>query len=80
MLVPLNVSQRPSPSGTDESTPPPGAVTSGLSWNVKAVGPAEENDSMRSGVGAPCPPLDAAAAIAFDAFAGELIEPLPKSE
>ena len=79
MLVPLNMSQSPSPSGTDERTRPPGAVTSGFSWSVNAVGPADENDSIRSGVGAPCPPLAAAAAIAFVALAGELIEPSPKA-
>src|SRR5207253_9525288 len=79
MLVPLNSSQRPSPSGTDERTGPPGAVTSGFSCSVSAVGPADENDSIRSGVDDPCPPVAAAAAITLDAFAGELIEPLPKS-
>ena len=79
MLVPLHVSQSPSPSGTDERTPLPGAVTSGFKRNVNCVGPADENPAMRSGVGAACPPDAAATAITFVAFAGELIDPFPKS-
>ena len=78
-LVPLALSQSPSDAGTDDRTPTPGAVTSGLNCSEYGVGPPEEKEAMRSGVGELCPPVDAATAIAFAALAGEVIEPLPKS-
>src|SRR5215211_5330729 len=78
MLVPLNVSQPPSRAGTDERTPTPGAVTSGFIWFDTGVGPAEENDAIRSG-SAPRPVVEAATVIAFGVDPGELIEPRPNS-
>ena len=79
MLVPLNSSQVPSFAGTDERTPTPGAVTSGFSCSEYGAGPPEEKEAIRSGVGAPWPPVEAATEIALGAFAGEPIDPLPKS-
>jgi hypothetical protein len=74
MLVPSQTSQ--CPSGVEERTPSPGAVTSGLSRSEIGVGPADENGAMSS-AGWPSPSLEAATAIAAGALAGEPIEPRP---
>ena len=79
MLVPLNWSHVPSRVGTEESTPLPGATTSGFSWNEYGVGAPDEKLTIRSGRGDPCAPVDAPTAIARGALAGEPTEPLPKS-
>jgi hypothetical protein len=69
MLVPSKTVQRPSLRGTDESTPLPGAVTSGLSWSESGVGPLEEKSAIVSGDWSR-PLDDAATVIASGALAG----------
>src|SRR5215216_4604944 len=78
MLVPLNAVQVPSRAGTDDRIASPGAETSGFIWLESGVGPADENDAIRSGA-LPRPALEAAAAIAFGVEPGELIDPRPNS-
>src|SRR5438876_11854137 len=82
MLVPLN-STNP-PPGAAEATSSPGAVTSGLKRSEYGAGPAEEKGVSPETAGVstsalPWPPLDAAAAIARAALAGELTVPRPSS-
>ena len=79
MLVPLNSAHVPSRVGTDESTPDPGATTSGFNRNEYGVGAPDEKSTIRSGRGEPCAPVEAPTAIARGAFAGEPTDPLPKS-
>src|SRR4051812_30566638 len=76
MLVPLSVAY---PPGTDDSTPSPGAVTSGLNDSEYGAGPIEEKLGIESVSMLSWPPVDAAAAIAFAALPGESIEPGPSS-
>src|SRR3954462_3790392 len=76
MLVPLSVAY---PPGTEDATPSPGAVTSGLKDSEYGAGPIEEKLGIESGSTLSGPPVDAAAEIAFAALPGESIEPGPSS-
>src|SRR5215211_259421 len=68
MLVPLQASQ---PFGTDDSTPTPGAETSGFSWSEIGVGPPDENPSITREL------VTAADVIARGALPGEPTDPRP---
>src|SRR5919206_3455529 len=58
MLVPLNTAYEP--PGTDDATPSPGAVTSGLNVSVYGAGPIEEKSVGVSSSGLSWPPVEAA--------------------
>jgi hypothetical protein len=78
MLVPLNTAHVPSRSGTDESTSPPGAATSGLSWSETGVGPPEEKLEIVSAA-TERPLATEPTVIALAAVPGEPTDPLPNS-
>ena len=73
MLVPSKNRHEPSRAGTDESTPTPGAVTSGFSRSETGAGPPDENSAISPDL------VAAAAVIAFGAEPGESIEPGPST-
>src|SRR5688500_17409738 len=73
MLVPLNDADVPSRSGTDERIEAPGAETAGFMRSDTADGPDDENDAIEPDF------VVAATEMAFEAVAGEPIDPRPQS-
>src|SRR5215216_2869288 len=73
MLVPSRYFHEPSRAGTDDSTPTPGADTSGFSSSEMGAGPPDEKSAISRDF------VAAAAVIAFRAEPGESIEPGPST-